>query len=86
MATINQLTKKKRVDPVTKRKTGALFAGFNSIINKPNYLTPINLIRLFSIFTLLPIGYMIGGFKGAETAVEIKVVEKYVLGVNLECL
>ena len=29
---------------------------------------------------------MIGGFKGAETAVEIKVVEKYVLGVSQECL
>ncbi len=37
MATINQLTRKKRVDPVTKRKTGALYAGFNSIENKPNY-------------------------------------------------
>ncbi len=29
---------------------------------------------------------MIGGFKGAETAVQIGIVEKYVLGVNLECL
>ncbi len=29
---------------------------------------------------------MIGGFKGAETAVEIGIVEKYVLGVNQECL
>lgn len=29
---------------------------------------------------------MIGGFKGAETAIEIKVVEKYVLGINQECL
>jgi zinc D-Ala-D-Ala carboxypeptidase len=29
---------------------------------------------------------MIGGFKGAETAIEIKVVEKYVLGINEDCL
>jgi zinc D-Ala-D-Ala carboxypeptidase len=29
---------------------------------------------------------MIGGFKGAETAVQIGIVEKYVLGVNQECL
>jgi len=29
---------------------------------------------------------MIGGFKGAETAVEIKVVERYVLGINQNCL
>jgi D-alanyl-D-alanine carboxypeptidase len=29
---------------------------------------------------------MIGGFKGAETAVEIGIVEKYVLGINQECL
>ncbi|MCC6724705.1 MAG: M15 family metallopeptidase [Saprospiraceae bacterium] len=29
---------------------------------------------------------MIGGFKGAETAIEIGVVEKYVLGINQECL
>ncbi|MCU0348048.1 MAG: M15 family metallopeptidase [Saprospiraceae bacterium] len=29
---------------------------------------------------------MIGGFKGAETAVEIGVVEKYVLGINQACL
>ena len=36
MATINQLTKKKRRDPVTRTKTGALTVGFNSIINKPN--------------------------------------------------
>lgn len=36
MATINQLTKKKRRDPATRTKTGALRSGFNSIINKPN--------------------------------------------------
>jgi LAS superfamily LD-carboxypeptidase LdcB len=29
---------------------------------------------------------MIGGFQGAETAVEIGVVEKYVLGINKDCL
>lgn len=29
---------------------------------------------------------MIGGFKGAETAGEINVVEKYVLGINKSCL
>jgi D-alanyl-D-alanine carboxypeptidase len=29
---------------------------------------------------------MIGGFKGAETAIEIGIVEKYVLGINQECL
>jgi LAS superfamily LD-carboxypeptidase LdcB len=29
---------------------------------------------------------MIGGFKGAETALEIGVVEKYVLGINPACL
>lgn len=29
---------------------------------------------------------MIGGFKGAETAVKIGIVEKYVLGVNNDCL
>lgn len=29
---------------------------------------------------------MIGGFKGAETAVQIGIVEKYVLGVNGDCL
>ena len=36
MATINQLTKKKRRDPVTKSKRGALHAGFNKIKNEPN--------------------------------------------------
>ena len=35
MATINQLTRKKRRDKATKTKTGALQAGFNSIKNKP---------------------------------------------------
>ncbi len=36
MATINQLTRKKRRDPVKKSKTGALGYGFNSVRNKPN--------------------------------------------------
>jgi len=36
MATINQLTRKGRRDPVKKSKTGALQVGFNSIENKPN--------------------------------------------------
>lgn len=36
MATINQLTKKRRRDKATKSKTGALQAGFNSIKNQPN--------------------------------------------------
>jgi small subunit ribosomal protein S12 len=36
MATINQLTKKKRRDPANKSKTGALQAGMNSVKNKPN--------------------------------------------------
>jgi small subunit ribosomal protein S12 len=37
MATIQQLTRKKRKDPVKKSKTGALRSGFNKIENKPNY-------------------------------------------------
>jgi small subunit ribosomal protein S12 len=37
MATINQLTKKKRRDPLRKSKVGALTMGFNSIENKPNH-------------------------------------------------
>lgn len=36
MATINQLTRKRRRDKVTKSKTGSLQAGFNSIKNQPN--------------------------------------------------
>lgn len=36
MATINQLTKKKRRNPATKSKTGALSVGFNSIKNRAN--------------------------------------------------
>lgn len=36
MATINQLTKKKRRDPSSRSKTGALRYGFNSIKNQPN--------------------------------------------------
>ncbi len=36
MATIQQLTKRKRRDPVNKSKTGALHTGFNKIKNKPN--------------------------------------------------
>jgi small subunit ribosomal protein S12 len=37
MATINQLTKKKRRDPLRKSKVGALTMGFNSVENKPNH-------------------------------------------------
>ena len=37
MATIQQLTRKKRKDPERKSKTGALRSGFNKIKNKPNY-------------------------------------------------
>lgn len=41
MATINQLTKKKRRDPQKKTKVEALRAGFNSIKNQPNsYISP----------------------------------------------
>ena len=36
MATINQLVSKRRRDPVTKTKTGALQSGFNSVKNKAN--------------------------------------------------
>lgn len=36
MATINQLARKKRRDPVTKSNTGALSLGFNKVKNKPN--------------------------------------------------
>ena len=36
MATINQLTRKRRRDKATKTKTGSLQAGFNSITNSPN--------------------------------------------------
>jgi len=36
MATINQLTKKKRRNPATKSKTGALSVGFNSVKNRAN--------------------------------------------------
>ncbi len=37
MATINQLTRKKRVDKPRKSKRAALESGFNKIENKPNY-------------------------------------------------
>lgn len=37
MATINQLTRKRRRDPVKKSKTAALQSGFNSITNTPNH-------------------------------------------------
>ncbi|MCA9363824.1 30S ribosomal protein S12 [Candidatus Kaiserbacteria bacterium] len=37
MATINQLTKKRRRDPIKKSKTGALRAGFDSVRNRANY-------------------------------------------------
>jgi len=36
MATINQLTRKRRRDPVKKSNTGVLELGFNKITNKPN--------------------------------------------------
>lgn len=36
MATINQLTRKTRVNPVRKSKTGALLVGFNKVKNRPN--------------------------------------------------
>ena len=36
MATINQLTKKRRRDPARKSKTGVLALGFNSIKNRAN--------------------------------------------------
>lgn len=36
MATINQLTKKRRRDKATKTRVEALTTGFNSIKNKPN--------------------------------------------------
>ena len=37
MATINQLVKRKRKDPVRKSKTVALTRGFNTIKNRPKY-------------------------------------------------
>jgi len=37
MATNNQLTRKKRRDPVKKSKAGALRMGFNKVTNRPNY-------------------------------------------------
>ncbi len=37
MATIQQLTKRKRTSPARKSKTGALHSGFNKIENHPNY-------------------------------------------------
>ena len=41
MATIQQLTRKKRVDHVRTTKTAALESGFNKIENKPNrYFSP----------------------------------------------
>lgn len=41
MATIQQLTRKKRVDRVRTSKTAALQSGFNKIENKPNsYCSP----------------------------------------------
>ena len=41
MATINQLTRKRRRDPLKKSKTGVLQSGFNKIKNRPNrYYSP----------------------------------------------
>jgi small subunit ribosomal protein S12 len=37
MATINQLTRKRRRDPAHKSKTGALTFGFNSVKNRANH-------------------------------------------------
>lgn len=37
MATINQLTRKKRRNPATKSKAGTLGLGFNSIKNRANF-------------------------------------------------
>jgi len=37
MATINQLTRKGRTNPVRKTKTVALSRGFNSLKNRPSY-------------------------------------------------
>ena len=37
MSTINQLTRKSRVNPVRKTKTVALSRGFNSLENRPSY-------------------------------------------------
>jgi len=39
MATINQLVRKKRKDPVKKSKTVALRRGFNTLKNKPTHYT-----------------------------------------------
>ena len=36
MPTINQLTKRRRRDPIRKTKTGALQSGFNKVRNKAN--------------------------------------------------
>lgn len=42
MATINQLTRKRRRDPVKKSKTGALQLGFNSVSNRmTKYNSPL---------------------------------------------
>lgn len=42
MPTINQLTRKRRRDPVKKSKTGALQWGFNSVSNRPTkYNSPL---------------------------------------------
>lgn len=41
-------------------------------INKPSYLVWINLIRLISTYTLVPIGYWMGGFMGAVIAIAVR--------------
>lgn len=38
-------------------------------IDKPRYLVPINLVRLISTYTMVPIGYWLGGFSGAVVAI-----------------
>ena len=41
MATINQLTRRQRRDPIKKTKTGMLQIGFNKVKNQPNrYYSP----------------------------------------------
>jgi O-antigen/teichoic acid export membrane protein len=41
-------------------------------IGKPRYLVVINTVRLVSIYTLLPLGFYIGGFYGAVIAAALR--------------
>jgi len=55
MATINQLTRKKRRDPVKKSKTGALQTGFNSIENRASkYNSPFKRGVCTRVTTITP--------------------------------